>query len=332
MSMRVALIGCGRIGRVYAKHLASRDRTELSLYDVSAGAAASVATEIGGEVRPDLDAVVDGADAAIVTSSTESHAGLVQELLDRGVPTFCEKPLALSIGDTDRIGATVEKRGVPLWVGFQRHFDAGFDALRRRIAAGELGRLYLLRLYSHDKRCPPIPRLAVSGSVFHDLMLHDFDLVRWLTGQEIRRIAAFATVLAVPQLRELNDFDTVTTMLELEDGSLAVLTAGRHQPGGYDVRAEVLGSADCVSAGLDERTPMVPVTGAAADRPASYEDYRDRFADAYIRQIDAFLAAVAGGPVDERAGTWQDSRAAVRLAEAAQASVRAGAAVDVVEA
>ncbi|WP_433689037.1 Gfo/Idh/MocA family protein [Micromonospora carbonacea] len=320
--LRVGLVGCGQIGRMYAGHLAASDDVALTCHDVRAGQAAALAAQVDGEACDDVERLLDGAEAVVVTSSTESHDALVALALGRKLPTFCEKPLTLDLHRTRELGLAADHGGTPLWIGFQRHFDAGFSALRDRIADGGLGTVYTVRMFSHDAAWPPLERLAASGSIFRDLMLHDFDMVRWLTGREVSGVAAIGDVLAVPELAELHDYDAVAATLGVEGGGVAVLTAGRHSPLGYDVRIEVLGSRDCLTVGLDERTPMRQVTEQGPDRRPRHRDYRDRFAAAYRAQIDAFVAAARGAEPDHRAGTWRDSYAALALAMAAERSVR----------
>ncbi|WP_050778144.1 Gfo/Idh/MocA family oxidoreductase [Micromonospora sp. ATCC 39149] len=330
--LRVGLVGCGQIGRMYAEHLAASGDVALSCHDVHADQAATLAARVDGEACDDVERLLDGADAVVVTSSTESHDALVTLALKRNLPTFCEKPLTLDLHRTRELGHAADSSGTQLWIGFQRHFDAGFSALRDRIAGGDLGTVYTVRMFSHDASWPPLDRLAASGSIFRDLMLHDFDMVRWLTGREVTGVAAIGDVLAVPELAGLHDYDAVAATLGVDGGGVAVLTAGRHSPLGYDVRIEVLGSRDCLTVGLDERTPMRQVTEHGPDRRPRHRDYRDRFAAAYRAQIDGFLAAARGGEPDRRAGTWRDSYAALALAMAAERSVRTHTFVPPVEA
>nr|QLK01494.1 Gfo/Idh/MocA family oxidoreductase [Micromonospora carbonacea] len=317
---------------MYAEHLAASGDVALSCHDVHADQAATLAARVDGEACDDVERLLDGADAVVVTSSTESHDALVTLALKRNLPTFCEKPLTLDLHRTRELGHAADSSGTQLWIGFQRHFDAGFSALRDRIAGGDLGTVYTVRMFSHDASWPPLDRLAASGSIFRDLMLHDFDMVRWLTGREVTGVAAIGDVLAVPELAGLHDYDAVAATLGVDGGGVAVLTAGRHSPLGYDVRIEVLGSRDCLTVGLDERTPMRQVTEHGPDRRPRHRDYRDRFAAAYRAQIDGFLAAARGGEPDRRAGTWRDSYAALALAMAAERSVRTHTFVPPVEA
>ncbi|MFG1674409.1 Gfo/Idh/MocA family oxidoreductase [Micromonospora sp. NPDC049282] len=329
--LRVGLVGCGRIGHMYADHLAASGGAVISCHDMRGEEATALADRVGGSAYADVDRLLDTVDAVVVTSSTDSHDALVTMALERKLPTFCEKPLTLDLDRTRELGAAADRSGTPLWVGFQRHFDPGFSHLRDRVAAGDVGTLYTLRMFSHDASWPPIERLAASGSIFRDLMLHDFDMVRWLTGREVTEVAAIGDVLAVPELAGLHDYDAVAATLRIAGGGVAVLTAGRHSPLGYDVRIEVLGSRDCLTVGLDERTPMRQVTARGPDDHVRHRDYRDRFAQAYRAQLDGFLAAAGGSDADPRAGSWRDSYAALALAMAAERSVRTNAFVPPVD-
>ncbi|MBZ4324331.1 Gfo/Idh/MocA family protein [Streptomyces huiliensis] len=318
----VGLLGCGRIGALYAEHLAALGPHRLVCVDVAPERAEALARKAASGAVADSVATLlsRGCDAALVTAATTSHPELVEELIAVGVPTLCEKPLAVDPATTEALGRAAERRGVPLWVGFQRRFDPGFAALRNRAAAGDLGRTLVLRLVSHDMTPPPFARLRESGSVFTDLMLHDFDLVRWLTGRTVVRVTADGAALSCPELAELGDFDTVTAMLRLDDGTLAVLSAGRRQPLGYDVRAELLGEHGNLEAG-----PAGTAEPGAADAPAPrFQGYWDRFATAYRAQLRAFLTTASGGPPDPAAGGWHDSHAALRCALAAERSAAGG--------
>ncbi|WP_312018563.1 Gfo/Idh/MocA family oxidoreductase [Streptomyces sp. I05A-00742] len=318
----VGLVGCGRIGAMYAGHLDALGPYRLVCVDAERDRAEKLAREVSsGSVADSVeDLVARGCDAALVTAATTSHPELVEALVAAGVPTLCEKPLAVDPTTTEALGRAAERRGVPLWVGFQRRFDPGFADLRARAAAGELGRVQLLRLVSHDVSPPPVARLRESGSVFTDLMLHDFDLVRWLTGRRIVHVVAEGGALSCPELADLGDFDTVTAMVRLDDGTLAVLSAGRWQPLGYDVRAELLGERGNLEAGL----ARADAPGAGGATAAGFRGYWDRFATAYRAQLRAFLTLAAGGPADPAAGGWRDSHEALRCALAAERSAGTG--------
>ncbi|MEV7196954.1 Gfo/Idh/MocA family oxidoreductase [Streptomyces sp. NPDC093510] len=321
--LRVGLVGCGQIGAMYAHHLQALGPHRLVCVDADPARAEKVALDVPSATVADSvgELVSRGCDAALVTAGTTAHPRLVEELVEAGVPTLCEKPLAVDLDRTERLGLLAERRGVPLWVGFQRHFDPGFADLRARTVGRELGRVQLLRLVSHDMEPPPVARLRQSGSVFTDLMLHDFDLVQWLTGRRIVQVAADGAALSCPELADIGDFDTVTAMVRLDDDTLAVLSAGRWQPLGYDVRAEVLGDRGNLEVGAagPERTAP-PGSGGAPH----FRGYWDRFAVAYRAQVRSFLAMAAGGPADPAAGTWRDSHDALRCALAAERSATTG--------
>ncbi|WP_018505379.1 Gfo/Idh/MocA family protein [Parafrankia discariae] len=321
-ALTVGVVGCGRIGAMNTEHLDALGPHRLVCVDTDADRARTLAHKAADatSVGSVAELLARGCDAALVTSATASHPALVEELVAAGVPVLCEKPLATDLAETERLGELADSSGVPLWVGFQRHFDPGFADLRARTISGELGTVHVLRLASHDMTPPPTARLRESGTVFTDLMLHDFDLVRWLTGRSVTRVSADGGALSRPELAEIGDFDTVTAMLHLDDGALAVLTAGRWQPLGYDVRAEVLGEHGNLVAGTAGALPPGRL-------PTPHHlGYWDRFADAYRAQVAAFLAEVAGGTHDPAAGGWRDSHTALRCALAAERSARSGSA------
>ncbi|WP_079126310.1 Gfo/Idh/MocA family oxidoreductase [Streptomyces sp. ERV7] len=320
--MVVGVVGCGQIGAMYADHLDALGPYRVVCVDADRARAEKLAQDVSSRTVADSvqELVSSGCDAALVTAATTSHPELVGALIDAGIPTLCEKPLTIDLARTEELGVRAEERGVPLWVGFQRHFDPGLADLRTRTAGGELGRVQLLRLVSHDVSMPPLARLRESGSIFTDLMLHDFDMVRWLTGRRIVQVVADGSALSGPGLADIGDFDTVTATVRLDDGTLAALSAGRWQPVGYDVRAEVLGEKGNLEAGLTRAEP--PGTGSVPT--ARFRGYWDRFATAYREQVRAFLAEAAGGPATPSAGGWRDSYEALRCALAAERSARTG--------
>ncbi|MFD9424448.1 MULTISPECIES: Gfo/Idh/MocA family oxidoreductase [unclassified Streptomyces] len=320
--LRVAIVGCGRIGAMYAEHLDALGPFRLVCVDAERDRAEKLARSVAsGTVADSVEDLVErGCDAALVTAATTSHPELVGALVDARIPVLCEKPLTTDLARTEALGLRAEEHGVPLWVGFQRHFDPGFADLRARTAEGKAGRVQLLRLVSHDVSMPPLARLRESGSIFTDLMLHDFDMVRWLTGRGIVQVVADGSALSAPELAGIGDFDTVTALLRLDDGALAALSAGRLQPVGYDVRAEVLAENGNLEAALTHaRTP-----GEGGAPEPRFRGYWDRFATAYRHQVEAFLTMAAGGPADPASGGWRDSYEALRCALAAERSARSG--------
>ncbi|MFV2064291.1 MAG: Gfo/Idh/MocA family oxidoreductase, partial [Chloroflexota bacterium] len=254
--MRVALIGAGRIGALHGSLAASQPDVTVVVGDVDVQRAQAVAASIGGSVADTVVSAMDGADAVIIAASTDAHASLVREAVARGLPTFCEKPLAFDLAETFELVSFIAASDVPVQVGFQRRFDSAYVEARRLVETGELGTVYLVRLIAHDHEPPPDDYIPVSGGLFRDSSIHDFDALRWVTGVEVAEVYAEGSVRGFPVFAEHDDVDTGAAILRLEDGSLGVLSQTRHDPRGYDVRMEIVGSSDSVAVGLTARTPL----------------------------------------------------------------------------
>ncbi|MQY29648.1 Gfo/Idh/MocA family protein [Nocardia aurantia] len=331
MTMRLGLAGTGRIGAAHARTL--RDLPGVGavvLTDVDGARARATAAELGVDVAPDLDALLAaGIDALVVTSATDSHPALIVAAVDHGIPVFCEKPVAADIDGTLAVLRHVERAQVPVQVGFQRRFDAGYRAARAAVLAGELGRVHSLRATTLDPAPPPADYLPRSGGIFRDCGVHDFDIIRWVTGREVTEVFATGSDRGDPSFAAAGDVDTAAVLLRLDDDTLATVSLGRYNGGGYDVRLEVLGSRANAVAGLDDRTPLRSVEpgGVAPDRP--WPGFLERFAAAYTTELRAFLAVAAG----ERAnpcGT-ADALEAFYIAEACERSRREHRVVSVAE-
>ena len=326
--MRLAICGVGRNGRLHARNARRLGVDVLLLMDLDPTRADAVAVETGACALGSLvELVAARPDAAVVSTPTTTHPEIVTALLESGIPTLCEKPLALDLATTEAIGEVASRTGTLLQVGFQRRYDPGFAAARRSILEGAVGRVYLLRLCSHDSRPLPVSRLAASGSIFRDLLIHDFDAVRWLTRSEVTSVGSHGSVLAIPELVALADYDVAAAALTLESGALAVVTGGRHNPAGHDVRLEVFGSITSLAVGLDDRTPLERVGDGPPRLPGDvYRDYRDRFEHGFRLELDDFLrsAAATGDGGARTAPGWRDSYAALRIALAAERSARTG--------
>jgi myo-inositol 2-dehydrogenase/D-chiro-inositol 1-dehydrogenase len=257
-----------------------------------------------------------GADAVIVAASTDAHATLVRQAVDRGLPTFCEKPLAFDLPETVELVEHIEAAGVPVQVGFQRRFDPAYLEARRLVESGELGTVYLVRLIAHDHQPPPDAYIPVSGGLFRDSSIHDFDALRWVTGQEVEEVYAAGSVRAFEVFARHDDVDTGAAILRLADGTLGVLSQTRHDPRGYDVRMEVVGSRDSVAVGLAPRTPLrsLEADGLAMPGPA-WTTFLTRFEAAYRAELLAFLR-VARGEAPSPC-TARDALQAMRISVAA---------------
>ncbi len=319
--MRIALIGAGRIGRLHARLLRATEGVEsVTLADVDHVRAAEVAAEAGIAVAPSIDAALDAADAVVIAAATSAHAELIRASIARGLPTFCEKPLAGSLDETIALAADIDRSGIPFQLGFQRRFDPGYGEAHRLIGEGALGTLYAVRLAGHDPAPPHEAYIAQSGGLFRDFSIHDFDILRWLTGCEVDEVFAVGGVRAFPVFSKYDDVDTAVASLRLVDGPFTALTVARHDPLGYDIRAEIFGSEDSVAVGLGPRTPLRSVEpGVPPPAGPAWKDFLERFESAYAAEFTAFVA-VARGEIPSPC-TAADGLAALRIAEAADRSL-----------
>ena len=294
--MRIALLGAGRIGRLHARLLTATPGVEhLVVADVDPARAVDVATTVGAIAAPTIEAALDDAEAVVIAAATEAHSSLTRAAIGRGLPTFCEKPLAVDLADTIAVAEEIERSGVPFQLGFQRRFDPGYAEARRMIGSGELGTLYSVYLAGHDPAPPHESYLPGSGGLFRDFSVHDFDVLRWMTGCEVQEVYADGGVRGFPMFAKYDDVDTGVAILRMTDGPFVVLTSARHDPLGYDIRAELFGSADSVSVGLGPRTPMRSVEpGVAPPAGPAWSDFVDRFTPAYSAELAEFINGRTG--------------------------------------
>jgi myo-inositol 2-dehydrogenase/D-chiro-inositol 1-dehydrogenase len=329
--MRIGVIGVGRIGLFHARAL--RDHPEvdsLLLTDLDPDRAGQAAGELGATHAGTVDELLERVDAVVIASSTDTHAALIHAAVETGLPVFCEKPIALDLESTRKVVEHVREAGATVQIGFQRRFDAGFRAARQARTDGTLGRIYVVRIAGHDPYPPHESYLPGSGGIFRDLHIHDFDIARWVLGQDVVEVFAKGAVLADPMFGRHDDVDTTAATLVFEDGALGVMTGTRHDPLGCDVRLEIFGSGDSVVVGWDERTPLrsiEPGMPPAPERP--YSLFLDRFDGAYRRELAAFVEVAR-----ERAGspcTVEDAEIALRVALACDRSRREGRPVRIEE-
>ncbi|MBW8482531.1 Gfo/Idh/MocA family protein [Actinomadura parmotrematis] len=267
-------------------------------------------------------------DALVVAAATGAHAPLVRRAIAERIPVFCEKPLAADLDGTFQIVAAADAASVPVQVGFQRRFDAGYAAAREAVASGRLGWLHTVRSCGFDPAPPPPGYVPGSGGLFRDCLIHDLDSIRYVTGREVARVMAVGANLGAAVFRECGDVDTGAALLVLDDGALATVAATRYNAAGYDVRLELFGSEGSVAAGLDARTPLTALPAAAA--PADpYTGFLDRFADAYDAELRAFVRVAAGELANPCPPA--DALEAFYLAEACELARREGRAVDPAE-
>src|ERR687893_2672488 len=281
--MRVGLLGAGRIGSLHAGLLTERPEVDaLVVGDLDGGRAEALAGELGAECGGIEEVLASGLDAVVIAASTSAHAELIRAAVDAGIPAFCEKPIALGYEETLEIVEKVEAAGAVLQIGFQRRFDPGYVEAKRLVDEGALGTLYSVRLATHDPEPPHEAYIPASGGIFRDLHIHDFDILRWLTGGEVEEVYATGSVRNFEFFAEHGDVDTSAALIRMKDGVVAVLTGGRHDPLGYDVRAEIFGSRDSVAVGMDRRTPLRSVEpGIPLSEKDAYPNFQERFLDAY---------------------------------------------------
>ncbi|WP_327085393.1 Gfo/Idh/MocA family oxidoreductase [Nonomuraea sp. NBC_01738] len=311
--MRVGLVGLGRIGRFHAETLSGL-ADDLIVDDVDGDLAAEVAAKLGARTGDPWDA-----DAVVIASPTSTHADLLLRACERRIPVFCEKPAAPTTAETLRVAEAAERSGTLVHIGFQRRFDAGFAAARRAVLGGELGVLHRAHLITGDPAPPPAGYIPTSGGIFRDCHIHDFDILRWVTGLEAETVYALGANRGAAFFAEAGDVDTSAALITMADGTLVTLQGSRYNGAGYDVRMELAGTLATWAVGLGERAPLRRADDGVS--PASpWPDFQTRFAAAYTAEIEAFLAAARGER--ESPCTPRDGLAALRLAEAADLSRR----------
>jgi len=320
--MKVAVLGVGRLGAAHAATLgALPEISELRIYDADPARARDIAAPLGAQVAGSAEAALAGVDAAVIVTPTPTHAPLIHHCLDAGIATFCEKPVAMEIAETEAVVAHVARVAGRLQIGFQRRFDVGYTRAREAIASGSLGPVYAFVMVSCDRLPPPDAYIATSGGQFKDQLIHDFDITRWLFGAEVTEVSATGSTRELPQYEGMGDVATSAVTLTLADGTLGILTALRHNEAGYDIHAEIHGARQTLAIGIDPRTPWRSVE---ADAPAlagpAYPSFFVRFGDAYRAELTQFLRFARGEA--ENACTAADALAALRIAEAAGRSWR----------
>ncbi|MEU1212993.1 Gfo/Idh/MocA family oxidoreductase [Streptomyces sp. NPDC005790] len=319
--MRIGLIGTGRIGSFHAGVLARHPAVAgLVVTDVDGVRAAQVAARTGSTAVASADEVIGaGVDAVVIASATSAHADLIGRAARAGLPAFCEKPIALDLAGTLGALREVDRADSVLQLGFMRRFDAGYAAARAAVRGGALGRLHTVRATTSDPAPPPAAYLPLSGGLFRDCLVHDFDILRWVTGREVTEVYAAGSDAGPAMFREAGDVDTAAALLTLDDGTLATATATRCNGAGYDVRMELAGEQAQIAVGLDDRTPLASTEPQGPPAPAKpWPGFLERFAPAYEAELDAFLRVVGGelpNPCDGR-----EALHALRIAEACELS------------
>ena len=264
--MRIGLIGLGRIGAFHARTLVHLPEvTELVVTDAVPSLAAAVEGELGATVvdTPE-ELLARGVDGVVIASSTPTHGPLIRAAVAHGVPTFCEKPVTQRLEEAVALREELADSSVPVQIGFPRRFDTAYASAREQAQSGALGYLHTVRSTTLDSAPPPRDYITTSGGIFHDCAVHDFDSVRWATGQEVLEVVAVGATQGVDYIDEAGDVETASAVLTLSGGTIGVVSTTRRNGRGHDVRLELLGSEDSVSAGLDDRLPLRSADPAVA--------------------------------------------------------------------
>jgi len=320
--LNIGIVGAGRIGRVHAETIAFSipEAALAALADVQAEVARAVAQRCAIPRVADADEILrdSNIDAVLICSSTDTHADLVVEAARAGKHIFCEKPLALRLDQIDRALEAVDKAQVKLQVGFNRRFDPNFMRVRRAIASGEIGTPHLLHIISRDPGPPPIAYVRTSGGMFLDMTIHDFDMARFLIGDEVTEVYAAAGVRVDPEIGKAGDVDTAVIVLHFANGVLGTIDNCRKAPYGYDQRVEVLGSAGAITTEnlFPNRAIISTAESVRRDLPMNF--FMDRYTQSFKNELQAFVKTVVEDkPVSV---TGMDARMSVVIALAARNS------------
>jgi myo-inositol 2-dehydrogenase / D-chiro-inositol 1-dehydrogenase len=320
-----AVLGCGRIGRMHAINLARHPRAELAwVFDVAGGAAAAVAEATGARQARDADEALSAkdVDAVLIASSTNTHLDLLERAVEAGKAVLCEKPIDLDLAKVDACWQRIKERNATIMTGFNRRFDPSFRALRDRLQQGEIGKLEQAVITSRDPSPPPVAYIQVSGGMFRDMTIHDFDMARYLMG-EIVSVFAVGANLVEPAIKSAGDIDAAMIILESADGALCHINNSRRCTYGYDQRIEVFGELGMLQA-ANQRPTSIQAWGAKATEAKDpvLDFFIERYTPAYLAEINHFVDCCERG-VTPLAG-YREGREALRLADAALESMTSG--------
>lgn len=324
MAIKVGIIGAGRIGKIHAENIRYfiPEARVVAVADPIADKLGDWARGLGVErlARDAREVLTDkGIDAVVVCSSTDTHADMVVAAAENGKHVFCEKPVDLSVAKVKRALAAVEKAGVKLQIGFNRRFDHNFRRVRELVQSGALGAPHLVRITSRDPAPPPAEYVKVSGGIFLDMTIHDFDMARYLAGSEVVEVYAQGAVLVDPAIGKAGDVDTAAVMLTFANGAIGVIDNSRKAVYGYDQRVEVFGAKGCAACSNDTPSSVVVSgeQGVQGDKPLYF--FLERYKQAFIDEMKEFFAALANDRPTPVGG--QDGLAPILIGLAAKRSL-----------
>ncbi|MBP1859353.1 inositol 2-dehydrogenase [Rhizobium herbae] len=329
--LKVGLLGAGRIGNVHAKAITSNaGSTLVAVSDVNTDAAAKLAAQYGAEARSSLDIINDPAiEAVLIATSTDTHSDLIEAATKAGKAVLCEKPVDLSLERARACQIAAAGTGKPVMIGFNRRFDPNFAALKAAADRGDIGKTELLSITSFDPAPPPVSYIKVSGGLFRDMMIHDFDMACWIFGGAPETVTAIGSSIVDPDIGAAGDVDTAAVTLKFADGRIAVIKNSRRAVYGYDQRIELLGSEGLLSAGniLENTVTKSTRAGVTGAKPEFF--FLERYMRAYSIEWNAFVEAITSGsalPV-----SLDDGVNALAVAEAATRSLATGQSVSLAE-
>ncbi|MGV3491224.1 MAG: inositol 2-dehydrogenase [Devosia sp.] len=326
--VKFGILGAGRIGKVHANTIANSSRASIGyVADAIHDAAVSLARSVGAQVATVDEIIASDVDAVLIATPTDTHADLIEAAARAGKAILCEKPVSLSVERIEACLPVVEKAGVPLMIGFNRRFDPNFSALQQRVRSGDVGEVELVIIISRDPAPPPVSYIERSGGLFRDMMIHDFDMARFIVGEEFVTVQALGGALVDPAIGVAGDVDTASVQMQTASGKIAVITNSRRATYGYDQRLEVHGSKGMLRAGNVHMTTLERADGTGYTQDVIQNFFIDRYVTAYANEVNTFIDAMASGKTPTPSG--KDGLAAQKLAEAATKSWKTGQVVRV---
>ena len=324
MSVRFAILGAGRIGMVHAQAITSISAASLIAVAEPNESAALVVKQRFGNILRTIDEVAlsDDVDAVVICTPTNTHADLIERFSQTKKAIFCEKPIDLNLNRVRQCLKTVSETETTLMVGFNRRFDPDFQSLKATIVSGEIGNIEMVTIISRDPGAPPLDYITQSGGIFRDMTIHDFDMARWILGEEVESVLASGSVMTDPKIHEVRDFDSVNVILRTHSGKQCLISNSRRATYGYDQRIEVLGSKGMVSAGNTHEKNIEISTINGFKKPPLLNFFMTRYEKAYAIEMAAFVEAIQNKSNPPTTG--DDGLKALIIAEAALKSVESG--------
>ncbi|MXZ50612.1 MAG: inositol 2-dehydrogenase [Rhodobacteraceae bacterium] len=322
--INVSVIGCGRIGQMHCNNIHQSSLFNLvSVYDVNESSVRSLNLSLGVDIAPNLASIEsnDEIKAVVISSSTETHSDLIERFISAGKFVFCEKPLDLDLNRARKCRDHVIAREGKVQLGFNRRFDPGHSKMKRQMEKGLIGELHQVIISSRDPGLPPKEYLQASGGIFKDMTIHDFDLARYLLGEDPIEVFATGEALVDPELgREINDYDTTMVIMKTESGKMVHINNSRSAVYGYDQRVEAFGSKGMLISGNRRENEVQMFSASYTESGSPYQNFFiERYTEAYLHQFEVFAESIKNGS-DFPVGI-EDGYQALLLAETANRSL-----------